>query len=239
MSPSEMYKNLAADDAKIKIKRQQLEPKVIKKFKKTARFPVLELFEYTIPSSLNLYILYFYAENQQAVEKPVFDIYAVMFDQNERIIIKWGCSPYQHTPSDPYIFTPRVDLYSSHFFHRYKERISGNQKLSTNEVICMYFIRNPHALPMKLNEDIKRNYRKYGEFADYGMTVQDGICLLIRYVVVGYFDEDAQKENVEAIGCVYGTFLNHGMLAVTQKDAIQKENIRYLNELFKEIRPLL
>jgi|GEM_PF-4224108 len=53
MSPSEMYENLTADDSKIKIKRQQLEPKVIKKFIKIAKFPALEIFEYTIPRSRN------------------------------------------------------------------------------------------------------------------------------------------------------------------------------------------
>ncbi len=64
MTFREMYDGFAADSSKIEIKRQQLESKAVKKFKKAVKFPALELFEYTIPSSKNLYILYFYAESR-------------------------------------------------------------------------------------------------------------------------------------------------------------------------------
>ena len=233
MSPFEVYENLAADDSKIKFKRQQSEPKIIKKIIKAAKFPALELIEYKIPSSQNSYILYFYAESRQDAEKPVFGVYSIVFDRKERYVVKWGRYPYQYTPSDPYIITPKIDVYPSHFFERYKERALRNPKISTNEVICIYFIRNPDAIPIKLNEEIKRDYQKYGELGGYGLKVQDGVCLL-SIGIVGYFDEADRKEKVNAVGCIYGTFLSHDMLKSSQNVAIRKEMTVSLRDFFKD-----
>lgn len=230
----EIYEELASDNDKIKIKRQQLENKAVRKFKKTAKFPAWELFEYRIPSSGNSYILYFYAENRLSVEKPVFDVFAIMFDKNNRLVVKWGCSPYQHTPSDPMIATRIVNIYTNHFFQRYMERILKNPELSVNEVVCRYLTRNPNALLMKLNEKIMKNYQDYGETAKHGMKVRDGICLT-RSLIELHFDQDTQKDNVDAIGNLYVTFINDGTLTDTQNEAVQKENIRYSKELIETL----
>ena len=234
MSPSELYKNLTLDEKKIDIERRKVEPKVVKKFKKTVKFPALELVKYTIPASRNSYILYFYAENRLVAEKPVFDVFAVLPIKDDRVIIKWGLSPYQHNSSGPFIVTPKVDLYSNHVFQRYNERILKNPALSIDEVICRYFRKNTQFLLMKLNEDIKRDYQEYGETA-YGMKVRDGICLG-HVVVDGYFDEDSQTEKVDAIGCICCPFIDHNTLEESQNDAIEKENIRYLDEIFEGLK---
>lgn len=85
---------------------------------------------------------------------------------------------------------------------------------------------------MKLNENIMKNYQEYGETAGYGMKIRDGICLT-RISVQGYFDEDSQKEKVDAIGNLYVTFINDGTLTDTQKKAVYEENIRFSKELLE------
>ena len=69
----------------------------------------------------------------------------------------------------------KVHLYTSHFLQRYNERFLHNKALSPNEIAGFYFLRNPKPLLIKLNEDINRNFQKYGEFNN-GVRVDDGFC---------------------------------------------------------------
>ena len=235
MTFKEMYDGFAADKGKIDIKRSQLESKMVRKFKKAVKFPTLEIVEYTIPSSRNTYILYFYAESRHIAEKPVSDVLAVLFDNNRRFIVKWGLQPYKHTASDPMVATRIVNVYTSHFLQRYRERILKSPKMSVNEVACRYFMRNPNPpLMMKLNDEIMKNYQEYGETAGYGMRARDGICLT-RISVQGCFDDESQRKTVDAIGHLYVTFIDDNTLSETQKEAVCEENVRYSNVLLETL----
>lgn len=234
MKLCEMYEDLAADLPRIEYKHQQLRPKAVKKFRKALRFPVWELYEYTSPRSHNTYILYFYASGRQVAENPEFDIFSVFNGGSKRYFLKWGCSPYKHTDSDSFIMTRRVDAYSIHFFTRYRERILRNTVLGINEVICRYFTRNKTSFPIELNEDIKKNYKKYGESANHAMRVHDGLCF-VRTAVETHFDPDTQKEVADAIGFLFETFVDDDTLTDIQKEATFNEGIRYSQKLFKDL----
>lgn len=113
-----------------------------------------------------------------------------------------GCSPYKHTDSDSMTWTRRIDVYSTHFFARYRERVFKNTELGLNEVICRYFTRNKIALLIELNEDIKKGYQKYGGAAHHAMKVSDGLCF-IRTSIECRVKLNTQKETAEALGFVY------------------------------------
>ncbi len=230
----EMYEELAADRSKIEYKHQQLLPKVVKKFRKTFRFPAWELFEYTIPARHNSYILFFYAANRQSADNPEFDHFSVINVDSKRFVLKWGCSPYKHTDSDAMVWTRRIDAYSTHFFARYRERIFKNTELGLNEVICRYFTRNKIALLIELNENIKRNYRKYGGAAHHAMKVSDGLCF-IRTSIECTVDLNTQKETAEALGFVYVTFVDDNTLTDSQNEATFVEGIRSSRKIFRDL----
>ncbi len=230
----EMYEELIADRAKLEYKRQQLTPKAIKSLRKANSFPAWEWFEYTIPSRHNSYILFFYAANRQAAENPIFDNFSIVNVDSRRFVLKWGCSPYKHTESDTMVWTRRIDAYSTHFFTRYRERKLNNTEISINETACRYFTRNEIAFPIELNEDIKRNYQKYGEAAQRAMKVHDGLCF-VRSGVEIHTDPETKKEIADALGFVYVTFVDDNTLTPSQNEATFKEGLRYSQKLFKDL----
>lgn len=230
----EMYEELAADRDKIKYKRQQLMPKAVKSLQKANRFPAWELFEYTIPNRHNSYILYFFATNRQAAENPVFDYFALLNVENKRYVLKYGCSPYKHTDSDSMQWTRRIDAYSTHFFTRYRERVFKTTELGLNEVVCRYFTRNKTALLIELNEDIKKDYQKYGGAAHYAMKVSDGLCF-IRTSIGCRVELNTQKETAEALGFVYTTFVDNNTLTNSQNEAAFIEGLRSSQKIFKDL----
>lgn len=230
----EMYEELTADRAKIEYKRQQLTPRAIKSLRKASRFPAWEWFEYTIPSRHNSYILFFYAANKQAAENPIFDNFSIVNVDSRRFVLKWGCSPYKHVGADSMDWIRRIDAYSTHFFSRYRERKWKNAEININEAICRYFTRNEIALPIELNEDIKRNYQEYGEAAQRAMKVHDGLCL-VRSGAEVHIDPDTKKEIADALGFIYVTFLDDNTLTPSQNEATFKEGVRCTQELFKNL----
>lgn len=230
----EMYEELTADRAKIEYKRQQLTPRAIKSLRKASRFPAWELFEYTIPDRHNSYVMYFYTADRQAAENPVFDYFSIVNVGNRRFVLKWGCSPYKHNGSDSMVWTRRIDAYSTHFFTRYRERKLKTAELGINEVVCRYFTSNEACFPIEINENINRNYEKYGETAHYAMKVHDGLCF-IRTAVEIHVDPETQKEIADALGFVYVTFVDDNTLTSTQSEATFKEGLRYSQKLFEDL----
>lgn len=236
MTYFEMFEHLNADYSKIKVKYLQLEYKAVKELKKSKKFPAFTLFEYTIPATKNSYVVYFYANTQTELERPKVDCYSVVYDSNSRFVVKWGCSPYRHNREDEdFVQTRMIKAYSSLFFHRYKERVlRGLKSISIDEVACRYFIENPVEFPIELDDEIIKNYKKYGDFAKYGIFVNDGICL-IRQGIEVHQNPDTNLEIADAIGRVYVTFIDKDTLKPSQKEAIMKEYIRYSGMLMRDI----
>ena len=123
----------------------------------------------------------------------------------------------------PLFILPRKSCLSS-------ENSFGHQP----KVICRYFTRNIISFPIELNEDIKKNYTKYGELANHAMRVHDGLCFL-RTAVETHFDLDTQKEVTDAIGFLFETFVDDDTLTDMQKEATFNEGIRYSQKLFKDL----
>lgn len=228
-----MYDHLLADKQEVDIKKGYLLPKAIKGFRKTARFPAWELYEYKIPSTNNQYIIYFYAENRTCIDKPEVGSFCILFNEKQRLVIKGGVSQYKHTPDSPTILIRQIHAYTSHFLQRYNERILKDKSLTSNEVAARYMSRNNAAImPIGQNDNINRNHELYGERGQYAYRVRDGICFA-QSGVQGVFNEDGDrlKDKIDASLILYTTFVNESKMTDSQRSAIFKEHCEKWTEI--------
>ena len=234
MSNIEIWEALSADRDKLKFKTESLIPKISKLFKKEHKFPIWKWEEYEHQESRNKYLIVFYAQTQQDADKPKITHLAFIQDGKDKIVIQWGCWLYRKFGSSEAVATRYIGYYCGHFFKRYKERQLKNVNISFNDVLCRYFMNNSSTIPIKLNQDIQRNYKKYGELAAYAFKVPDGTCFIKNW---NEGDEASITEkNSDFISVVlYYTFVNESMITDTQTIAINKETTKYLNNLFKSL----
>lgn len=224
MTYKEMYDHLAADFEKIKIKKECLFPKAIRELKKERIFPALKCYEYTIPSTNNKYIIFFYAENRYCIEKPKVNHFCVAYDDEGKYIIRCGVRPF--VPDGGELMALReIQVYTNHFFDRYKERwldkepVYKDMLLNVNDVACIYLSRNDQGMPIEMNEEINRRIGKYGEGAMFGYRVRDGFCFTMTDMQL------IKRENGDrpiAQYVIYKTFMNESDMANVQLSAIDQ-----------------
>ena len=234
MSNLEICDALFADRDKLTIRAKTLIPKMAKQFKKERKFPAWKWEKYEHQESHNQYLITFYAPTLERADNPEIHIVAFLEDDREHIVVHWGSWMYRkHGSLDAYA-TRYVGYYSGHFFSRYRERIWKDVKISHYELISRYFSRNIHTIPLQLNENIQRNYKEYGEFAEYAFQVPDGTCF-IRHWNEGDETTIGKKDcNFISVVCYY-TFVNGGMMTDTQNIAIKKEGTRYVANYYKNL----
>ena len=233
MTNLEVYNELVADLPKLKIRANTLMPKVVQGFRKERKFPAWQCYEYTHQESKNKYLLSFYAASVKNVEKPVVDYIGVTSDSAGRVIIKWETWLYRKDNTVDFIGTRAISYYCGHFYSRYRERVWPNVEMSANELVCRYFTRNKKVVPIKLNEDIQQRYKEYGEFAQYGMQVADGIC----FTNQGCEGDESTvgDRNGNFISAVwYYTIVSKNLLTERQTDAIADGQREYIKSHFFE-----
>lgn len=226
MTYKEMYDHLSKDLQKVKIRENYFLPKAIKEFKKEKRFPACRWYEYTVPASQNKYVIFFYAESRAFIERPQIDNFSIVFDKkNNRYVIKCAVCGYSHTKEGPLMPLRQVQVYTSHFFDRYKERYLKDLSLNANDVVCRYLSRNKRGMPIEMNDEINRHLDQYGVGAKYGFRVRDGFCFAISDLqIIKSEDGDSEKDKPQAMYVVYKTFMNESDMADTQLSAINKSH---------------
>ena len=225
MTYKEMYDHLAKDLKKVEYRKEYFLPKAIKEFRKEKTFPAWKWYEYKVPSSNNKYVIFFWANSLNEVEKPKSDFFVDLFFDRQRFVVKWGAGGYRHTPNSPMKLIRQIHVYTSHFLHRYNERFLKDDSLSTNDIICRYLSRNNIAMPIEINESINKHIEEYGEGAKQGFRVKDGVCFT-RTAVEGKInnDENRVEDRVDAMAIVYTTFMSEYKMTDEQREAIEKEH---------------
>ena len=122
---------------------------------------------------------------------------------------------------------PIVTAYSSHFFQRYNERFLHQTDLTPNEIAGWFFVRNPYPILISLNEEINKNFNKYGDYNGYGAHVQDGFCFT-RTACSGKETKNDKDEHhkINVLFVLYTTFINEHDMNVNQRTAIRRELFR-------------
>ena len=237
MTYKEMYDHLAADKQKVDIKKEYLRSKAVRALKKRMKFPAWELYEYTIPSTNNKYVIYFYAENRACSEKPEVGSFGIAYNGKHRFIVKCLAGGYKHTPDSKLTAVRQIHAYTAHFLQRYNERFLKDESLTADEVAARYLSRNTNPMPLRQNGEINRNYEKYGESGQYAFRVRDGICFS-HLIVDGVPSEDGDrhKDKVKALYIGYTTFMNESGMAESQREAIFNEHCEQWLQFYEMIQ---
>lgn len=234
MTYKEMYDNLASDKHKVDICKNKLLPKAIRAFKEDMKFPRIKCYEYTIPSTSNHYIIFFYAENRTMADNPIIGDFFYIFDNSQRFVVRWVASPYKHTETSEIVLLRQLQVFTYHFFQRYNERFLKKDSLSSNEIAATFLARNMIFTPIEVNEEINRNTATHGE-NNYAFKIRDGFCFT-KSAMQGEFDEYRMRENdiVDAACFVYTTFLSSSEMSDLQKDAIKKQSTEAWKRLYDD-----
>jgi len=241
MSWKEMFDAIGADVPKVNIRVDKIRPKAIKFFRKSTSFPVWYIDEYKIPATNNLHVIFFYAGNIREIEKPRYQSFCIVFSGNQRYVIRGARMGYKHTPNSDIYMLPQIHAYTSHFLQRYNERFLHNfnrELLSTNEIAGLFFVRNSGTcIPININEEVNRNYKKHGGHNDKGMRVKDGFCFT-QTAIDGEESEDGIREHdrVDSMLILYTTFMNESDMSKTQISAINKEHLDIIRLCMEDLR---
>lgn len=238
MTYKEMYDHLGKDLEKVKIRENYFLPKAIKDFKKERRFPACRWYEYTVPESRNKYIIFYYAESWAVINQPKVGSFCIVYDDKcNRYVVKWGARVYKHHKDSPLSLIREIQVYTPHFFNRYKERGLKDMSLCINDVVCIYLSRNGEGVPIKMSEEINRRLDKYGRGAKYGYRVRDGFCFVSSDLQISRsVDGDSHKDKHEAIYVVYKTFMNESNMKENQLLAIDQEHIDIWHQSIEDFR---
>lgn len=230
MSFKEIFDSLNSEAEKVKYRLDAWVPRAKRSFQKIFDYPAWQSYEYTIPSTKNKHIMFYYAYSPFGFTSTTYCI-VLGSEPNTRYIIKCMKMGYKY-PDGRYIMLPQVHIYTSHFFKRYNERFLHNEKLSANEIAGIYFARNPKPTPLNMNENINTNYKQYGEFNEIGVRVNDGFCFTRTALDCEKGVDPADK--VLAMGLIYTTFMNELAMTESQRDAINREHIETLERCYEK-----
>lgn len=238
MTIKEMYDHLCKDKEKIEYRENYFRPKAIKEFRKARKFPAWVCYDYKVPKTGNRYVIFYYAANQTCIEKPTPGLFAVIYSDNVRFVVKWVAGGYKHTPNSKIELVRQLHVFESHFFQRYNQRVLKDETLTSNDIACLYFSRNPieKIMPIEINEEINRNIKKYGEGGDRGYKVKDGVCFT-RMNMEGVFHgtEPHEDDIVDAMIILYKTFVSESMMHEGQIVAVEKEYKEKEERAYEEI----
>lgn len=232
MSYKEFFDAYEDDAPKVKYKLDSLTPKALKTLSKEYKFPAWRIYDYTIPSSHNTHYFFYYADGYGMTTTTFF----ILEHNNHKFYVKTMKMGYKHTPESDMLMLPIISIYTNHFLKRYRERVLHDEKLEYNIVAGIYFARNESTMPINLNEEINKNYKKYGEQNIQGIRVRDGFCFTDTSFD-GTFDEkgDRSKDQIDAMRIIYTTFFNESEMKESQRAAIEKEAQEVLKRCLTEI----
>ena len=121
MSYPEIYCVLDNAVPKIRYKMEQLRPKAVKYFTREVwKYPAWKTYEYTIPATNDTYVIFFYAADAGAADKPLAGSFCYLRHWNP-----WQVMLVPEMAGELLLPPLKLKLlfaYTSHFFDRYRER---------------------------------------------------------------------------------------------------------------------
>ena len=233
MSYLEAYNQIESDLPRVKFRAEKLLPRVIKDFGKTRDFPKYHIEEYTHPETKNNYRIFYYIGN--ARENVIYKMFYVTFYENSRLVISTDIRKYQHTENSRTINLPIICIYIHHFLERYNERFLHLNSVSDDIIAGHFIARNKVFDQIPMNEEINRNYQKYGDYNKYGIRVRDGFCFA-KTSIEGKESEDGidEHDRVDAMRIIYASYMNESGMSDTQRAAIEREHYEVLERFLPE-----
>jgi hypothetical protein len=232
MTYKEFFDAYEKDAPKVKYKLDSLTPKAFKILSKEPQYPAWKIYDYTIPESHNTHYFFYYADGYEMITNTFF----ILEHGGNKFYVRAMRMGYRHTPESDMTMLPMICIYTKHFLERYRTRYLHDEKIVLRDVAGIYFARNETVIPINLNDEINRNYKKYGEQNFLGIHVRDGFCFTDTSLE-GIFDEsgDRSKDQVDAMRIIYTSYYNIAEMEDSQKAAINKECQEVWERCLREI----
>lgn len=227
MSYPGIYHVLEDAAPKIRYKTEQLREKTSKFFKREVRkFPAWKYYEYTIPATKDTYIIYFYAENALAADKPISGSFCYLrhWDPCKVMIIGAIAPEVQAFKMECKVLFD----YSIHFFERYRERLLKNTKITIIETICRFFSKNGLIFNLcdadnRLWNGIKDEITQERIEGKYALQLRDGLELAQG---IEFLRKNSAKDSLpEMIVFTALTFVSRDMYFSDQSDSSNEQAI--------------
>ncbi len=146
-------------------------------------------------------------------------------------------APVKPKGMDHLVNTKGLSIYIPHFWQRYREREYQGSDYTFYELVALFFEinrRNNTKFFIKLNEEILRFFKNYGEHSDYAMVCDQGLCLMDSGWE-GDISTVAQSGNKVVGVTVFKTYLSYRMLQPNQQKALKEEIKKQLEKSNKDI----
>lgn len=182
---ADIYRQMAAERDKVEYWRQKNSKKILKMFKRSPTVPVYYHEIRTMPDTHNKYLFWYYAMNRNETENETCYAGAVLLlddNKGKRVAIVLKTMSEVNNPD---FDVDSLQIYSGHFFSRYKERYDYLESKDPIECMVQFFGRNGgYMAEVDYNEFVLEKNRKPNGSA-WGMD--DGVTLASKeWIDVGY-----------------------------------------------------
>ena len=167
----EIFSAIEAEEEKIAYAIGKEEKKAIKTFEKSSkRYSLYYTKEYTVPSSRNRYLIWYFMPDADVV-KPAFYWGAPLLldeDNGKRIVI--ALSSMRAEGKGGSFNVDALQVYNGHFLSRYRERAGLPGEYTTAQVIATLMGNNASCMVQLDMEKMNPNYEKYKDAAVWQLT---------------------------------------------------------------------
>lgn len=234
MTPVDIFNRISQDRPKIEYWLNKAKSKAEKSFKSQYKFPKYYIEEYKNKESCIEYLLISFLSDSKS--KSEEKIMAKCCLENKKYYIDFGYT-FSNVDFKNQTGTAQatLNIYNAHFFNRYKERILKDEHIEINDVIGLFFARMLRIHALNINDEIIKDWRtKYGEFSIVVMT-NEGICLGKSGIYQSHNMPSEEGKCKEVIVYEFNTIITKSMLSDSQKEAIEKEELEYSKQYYKQV----
>lgn len=209
---AEIYLAMKEELPKVAYYVSKEEKNAFKCFRDAKKFPALYHKMYTVPSSMNKYLVWYYAMTFDEYKSATYYYGNALIINDHKHPDKWkavACRRQRLPDKKP---VESLQIYTGHFFSRYRERVLLDGFPKVNDVVTTFFGRNV-AFQYRLEfEKLNINYEKYHFKNGAAWRIDDGVTLgEEEWITVNGKDVHVVKHN---------TFLSQSILKDGQKDYV-------------------
>lgn len=127
-----IYRQMLDEDAKVKYYIDKLQGGIVKKFRQQRTFPIWHYEQITLPKSNNTYLIYYYVKDAVEANRMFNHFWGALLllntNNGNRVILSLREVTLRELKIDTLQLkdheTHELQVYSGHFFSRYRERVN-------------------------------------------------------------------------------------------------------------------
>lgn len=222
----DIYRIMSRETEKVNYHGRKQNKRILRSFAGKDTWPAIETAIYTVPESRNRYLLWYYcaAPHTQPLSGS-----CLFVETPDKGVMTFKLDSYSVTDKGKRYQSEKLQVYNSHFFARYRERIMKGNTETPARLIARYYGRNASFMAQVPPRDIMLEPEKHNNAS--GWQVCDGLIL-------GTKDKFRIPSGREIEVFRYNTILPHSMLKTNQSQGIIHPDMfteieRNAKEIFK------